>query len=484
MPNDKNPTRDGGPLLLGDGTRSQDVEMRALEDEYARLREEVEHLREEQKTLKEQKKDAGKDDSKKEEGKQDESKKDEPKQDEPKQEPLRVRASRWASAHPMAVFAMVVGFVVLLVAGYFLWRYLESYESTDNAEVDGHINQIASRVGGTVVGVYVENTQTVKAGQVVVELDPRDYQVALAQGKANLAQAQANVEIQSPNVPITATTQATQVATTEQSVESAAAGVASAERMYESSRADLRQAEADAANAAVEERRYHELVVKQEVSREQYDQRATAAKAQEALVASRRSAAEAQLKLVDQRRTEWNQARQRAEEARANQPRQVAIQRASVVNRQASAQAAKAQLDQATLNLSYTKILAPVDGIIGDKSVEVGMQVAVGQEMFAITQIDDIWVTANFKETQIRRMHAGQSVTIQVDTLGQDFDGYIENLAGATGAKYSLLPPENATGNYVKVVQRLPVRIRFKNGQKGQERLRPGMSVEPKVWVE
>jgi membrane fusion protein, multidrug efflux system len=190
------------------------------------------------------------------------------------------------------------------------------------------------------------------------------------------------------------------------------------------------------------------------------------------------------LKVVAQRKAESNQARQRAEEAKANQPRQVAIQQANVANRRAAAEAAREQREQSRLNLSYAKVLAPVNGIIGDKTVEVGMQVAAGQELFAITQLDDIWVTANFKETQVRKMKPHQAVTIHVDTLTQDFDGYVENLPGATGAKYSLLPPENATGNYVKVVQRLPVRIRFKQGQKNEERLRPGMSVEPKVWVQ
>jgi membrane fusion protein (multidrug efflux system) len=376
---------------------------------------------------------------------------------------------------------------LLVIAGVFLWKYLQSYESTDDAEVDGHIDQIGSRIPGTVVGVYVENSQFVKKGEVLVDLDPRDYKVSLEQSKANLLQAQANIEVQSPSVPITTTTQATQVATAEQSVVGAEAAVASAERTYESSLAELRQAEADAANANVDERRYRELVDKQEVSRQLYDRQLTAARSQDDLVASRRAAAQANLKVVDQREAELSQASQRAEESRANQPRQIAVQRATAVNRQAGAQAALAQVHQAALNLSYTKILAPVDGIIGDKTVEVGMQVAAGQEMFAITQIGniwDIWVTANFKETQIRRMRPGQSVTISVDTLGQDFDGYIEGLPGATGAEYSLLPPENATGNYIKVVQRLPVRIRFKSGQKNGDRLRPGMSVEPKVWLQ
>ena len=346
------PTPSDRPILLGDGAYNDRTELHLLVEEYAHLREEVERLREEQKTLKEQQDRKGKDDKSQDKkgddeggaksdkgGKQDKGEdgdKEKDQDDQPK-EPVRKRASDWVKAHPLAVLAILIGLVVLVITGVLLWQYLESFESTDDAEVDGHINPIASRVAGTVVAVHVENSQNVKQGQVLVELDPRDYQVALAQSQANLAQAVAGVETQAPNVPITSTSQATQIVNADQSVVSAEAGVASAERMHESSLAELRQAEADAANAATEERRYRELVDKQEVSREMYDQRATAARAQQALVAARRAAAEANLKVVDQRRAEVNQARQRAEEARANEPRQVAIQKAGVANRRATA---------------------------------------------------------------------------------------------------------------------------------------------------
>jgi membrane fusion protein (multidrug efflux system) len=316
-----------------------------------------------------------------------------------------------------------------------------------------------------------------------VDLDPRDYEVALAEARANLAQAEAGVRAQTPNVPITQTTQETSVATANLAVESAAANVAAAEQTYRSSLADLAQSEANAANATAEEERYRPLVAKQEVSREVYDQRATEARSLSAVVQSRRATADAALKSVTQAQASLAQARRRAEEALHNLPRQIAIQHATLGTREANLKAAKAQVDQALLNLSYCKISAPADGIVGDKSVQAGTQVSPGQEMLAVTQTDDIWVTANFKETQIRNMRPGQSVTIYVDALSQDFEGFVEALPGATGATYSLLPPENATGNYVKVVQRLPVRIRFKTGQAHEERLRPGMSVEPKVWV-
>ena len=261
------------------------------------------------------------------------------------------------------------------------------------------------------------------------------------------------------------------------------AALVAAQQTLASALADLQQAETNAANAVREEERYRQLVGKQEVSREQYDQKATDARAQQSLVASRRSSADAAGKAVEQRTSAANQAEQRYLEAKTNLPRNVAIQHATVATRLANVEAAKAQVNQALLNLSYCKIVARADGIVGNKTVEVGQHVAAGEELFAITQTNDIWVTANFKETQIRNMHAGESVTIHVDALSQKFDGYIEELPGATGATYSLLPPENATGNYVKVVQRLPVRIRFKAGQPHADRLRPGMSVEPKVWI-
>ena len=245
----------------------------------------------------------------------------------------------------------------------------------------------------------------------------------------------------------------------------------------------MAQAEANEANAAREEERYRILVVKEEISREQYDQQATNERAQAAAVASRRETSEAAAKQVNAAEASLLQAQAQLKQAKGNFPREISIQRATLAQRQASALQMKAQADQAELNLEYTRIYAPEDGIIGDKDVQLNTQVTAGQEMFALTQTNDIWVTANFKETEITNMHPGQSVTIHVDALEKDFQGYVEALPGGSGAIYSLLPPENATGNYVKVVQRLPVRIRFKPGQPGEERLAPGMSVEPKVWV-
>jgi membrane fusion protein (multidrug efflux system) len=442
-----------------------------LQDEVTQLRAEIGELREEQKRLAEQKPNSNGD------KKEDDEKKKQPKP------PLRQRVLVWTRSHPLLLILILIAIVALLIGGWILWKYLESYESTDDAEIAGHITQVSSRINGRVVGVYVDDTQSVAQGQTVVDLDPRNYEVALQQAQANLSQALAGIAQQQPNVPITTTSQATTVATSQLDVESAEAALLAAQHEYDSALADEKQAEASAANARAEELRYRELVAQEEVSREQYDQRATNAQTAHAAVLARQASAKAAERTVDQRKTAVDTARKRADEAARNQPRQIEVQHAGVVGREANAKAAEAQVNQAKLNLSYCKIFAPFAGVVGDKTVEVGMQVAPGQELFALTLLDDLWVTANFKETQIRNMHPGQSVSIHVDALSQTFDGYVENLPGATGAQYSLLPPENATGNYVKVVQRLPVRLRFKRNQPHAERLRPGMSVEPKVWV-
>jgi membrane fusion protein (multidrug efflux system) len=408
--------------------------------------------------------------------------KDDKDKDAPKK-PFLQRAGGWTKAHPIATVAILILLVAAFVGAWFLWLYLQSYESTDDAQVDGHVNAISSRILGTVVAVHVENNDSVEPGQLAVELDPRDYQVALSQQRANLAQAKANVNAQSPNIPITQLTQSTGVSTADLDVTIARAGYYAEEQQVASARADLTQAEANAANAKAEEIRYRELVDKEEVSREQYGQRLADTRAQIAIVDARRASVEAAIKTVEQRTATLEQVTRLAAEARQNSERQVDVQRATGAARDAAAQISRAQMDQAILNLTYCKIYAPVSGIIGNKTVEVGAQVSVGQELFDITPTDDIWVTANYKETQLRKMRPGQAVTISVDTLGREFNGYIEDMPGATGARYSLLPPENATGNYVKVVQRLPVRIRFKPNQDGVAKLRVGMSVEPKVWL-
>jgi membrane fusion protein, multidrug efflux system len=364
-----------------------------------------------------------------------------------------------------------------------LWGYFDSFESTDDAQIEGHLNGISSRISGTVTAVHFENNQKIAAGDVLVELDPRDYLVSVQQAKASMGLAASQLTAERPNVPIVQTSNESVVATSEANISQAEAAVAQAEKDYDSVIADLRQAEANNTRAQADEARYRGLVEKEEISRTLYDQKLADARADEAAVASKQASSEAAGRVIAQRQASLLAARTQLSEAVQNNPRQLLLREATVQMRQANIAVFKSQVDQAELNLSYTRIFAPVGGIAGKKSVEVGERVEPGQQLLALSQTDEVWVTANFKETQLKRMHPGQSVSVSVDALDRKFDGLIESMPGATGAVYSVLPPENATGNYVKVVQRLPVRIRLKRDQAGLDLLHPGMSVEPEVRV-
>jgi membrane fusion protein, multidrug efflux system len=380
------------------------------------------------------------------------------------------------------LFAGILG-VVILVGALSFWVYSRAYESTDDAQVDGHLNGITARIDGDVKAVHVEENQSVQAGDVLVELDPRDYEVAVEQAQAQLLKAQAGERAENPNLPITQSTSETSVSTTRAEVANTEAAVAAAERDQLAAQSRVQEVEANNAKAQADVVRYKALVDKNEVSRADYDQVVGTAKAYAASVDSARASAEAAQKVVEQRKAQLDQARSMMESARVNAPHQVAISLANLQSKQAEVQSMKAALDRAQLDLSYCKIVAPVGGIISKRTVEPGEHVSKGQRLVTLSDLSDLWVTADFKESQLREMRPGQRVTISVDAFDKDFDGTVEAMPGSTGSVISLLPPENATGNYVKVVQRLPVRIRFKPGQQGLERLRPGMSVVPKVWI-
>src|ERR1700722_15764653 len=380
------------------------------------------------------------------------------------------------------LFAAIVG-ALIIVGAFWFWLYSRTYESTDDAQVDGHLNGITARIDGDVKAVHVEENQSVQAGDLLVELDPRDYEVAVEQAQAQLLKAQAGERAENPNLPITQSTSETSVSTSKSEVANAEAALAGAERDQLAAQSRVLEVEANNAKAQADVGRYKALVDKNEVSRTEYDQVASSAKALAASLDSARASAEASQKIVDQRRAQLEEASSMMQSARVNAPNQVAISKANLQSKQADVQAMKAQLDRAQLDLSYCKITAPVAGVISKRTAEVGEHVSKGQRLVTLADLGDLWVTANFKESQLKHMHAGQSVTISVDAFDQDFDGTVEAMPGSTGSITSLLPPENATGNYVKVVQRLPVRIRFKAGQQGLDRLRPGMSVVPKVWL-
>jgi membrane fusion protein (multidrug efflux system) len=295
--------------------------------------------------------------------------------------------------------------------------------------------------------------------------------------------AQADERAENPNIPITQSNSQTSMSTTKSEVANAEAAVAAAERDQLAAQSRVLEVEANNAKAQADVARYKALVEKSEVSRSDYDQVAGTAKALAASLDSARASAEASQKIVEQRRAQLDQARSMMESARVNAPNQVAISKANSQSKHANVQAMKAALDRAQLDLSYCKIVAAVSGVVSKRTVEIGEHVSKGERLVTLADLGDLWVTANFKESQVSQMHPGQSVTISVDAFDQNFDGTVEAMPGSTGSITSLLPPENATGNYVKVVQRLPVRIRFKPGQKGLDRLRPGMSVVPKVLL-
>jgi len=380
------------------------------------------------------------------------------------------------------LFASILGVLILIGAAGF-WIYSRTYESTDDAQVDGHLNGVTARIDGVIKAVYVEENQTIQVGQLVAEMDSRDYQVALEQAQAQFLKAQADLRAENPNIPIIQSSSRTNISTSQSEVSNAEAAVAVAERDQAAALSHLQEAEANNAKAQSDVGRYKALVDKEEVSRSQYDQVVATAKALAAAVDSSRSSAEAAQKVVEQRRAQLDQTRTRLEQANVDAPNQIAISKATLQSHQADVQAMKAAVDRAQLDLSYCRIVSPVAGVVSKRTVDVGEHVSKGQRLVTVADLGDLWVTANFKESQLRKMHTQQSVRISVDAFGQDFDGYIEAMPGATGSITSLLPPENATGNYVKVVKRLPVRIRFKPGQPGLDRLRPGMSVVPKVWL-
>ncbi len=398
--------------------------------------------------------------------------------------PASERDLRWkqASRNPRFRLAMIVGAIVLIVVGFFLWRYLNSYEATDDAQVDGHLNPISARVAGHVVKVLVNDNQYVEAGTALAEIDPRDYQVAVARAKAAYQDALAAAESTQVNVPITSVNTGSQLSAAQAELEGARAGVDVARQQLEAARAQLEQAIANDIKAQNDVGRYKQLVDKQEISHQQYDQAVAAARSSAASVAAARASVSAAERQVTQAQAKRDSSEANLRSAQTA-PQQMTSIRARAESAQAQAQQKKAELDQANLNLQYARIVAPVSGIISNRTVEVGQNVQVGQELMKIINLDDIWVTANFKETQLRQMHPGQAVTILADAYGRKYKGHVESIAGASGALFSLLPPENATGNYVKVVQRIPVKITFDPGETKEHLLRPGMSLEPKVWL-
>ena len=391
-----------------------------------------------------------------------------------------------SAASRLKVNPVIVAVILLALVGAGLGWYLYSrgFEDTDDAQVDGHLNPISSRIDGTIKGVFIDDNQSVQRGEILVELDPRDYEVALEQAKAQADQAAAQLGASHPNLPITQITNRTDLASSRADVVNAEAALSAARHDFDTAVAKLKEAQAVSERNQADFDRYKTLFEKNEVSRAEYDQYRSIAAAQVQTVAANESGVESARKTVEQRQAQLDQQRSKYEQTETSAPLQVAIREADIKAQHANAEAAESFVEKARLNLAYCRIAAPVAGVITQRSAEVGAHISAGQQLMMIVQIDDLWATANFKETQLSRMHAGQKVRIAVDALHDTFDGTVESMPAVTGSRTSVLPPENATGNYVKVIQRLPVRIRFNPSQKDLDKLRPGMSVETKVRLD
>ncbi|MBV6434527.1 MAG: putative multidrug resistance protein EmrK [Bryobacteraceae bacterium] len=394
---------------------------------------------------------------------------------------------------------LIFGLFVLILgagAGAYL-HFTAGHETTDDAQIDGHIHPVSPRVTGTVVKLLVKDNQRVKAGDVLLVIDPQPYQVAVQRAKADLAEAEATRHANHTEVPIVTTTSSNQLSSAMAGVEEAKAGLVSAEKQVGAAEAKrvtaaalVREAKAHADKAARDLERFRSLVEKEEISRQQFDAAmaaAAASKAQwEAAKAQEREAEEG----VRVARSALEQQGARVARAEADAraagsaPQQVAASRARAESAAARVLQMKAALEGAELDLGHTVVRAPVDGVISQRNVELGQVAQAGQPLLAVVDLDNVWVTANYKENQLENMRPGQKAVVSVDAYGgRTYRGHVDSIAAGTGAKFSLLPPENATGNYVKVVQRIPVKILIEKGQDAEQVLRPGMSVEPTVYT-
>jgi membrane fusion protein (multidrug efflux system) len=399
--------------------------------------------------------------------------------------------------HPRAKWVLLVAVILAAVAVYAIWNHYSTRESTDDAQIDGHINPISAKVGGTVLAVHVNDNQYVEAGALLVEIDPRDYQVALDHARADEEAAHATARAAQTGVPITTTATASRLSAAQANVEAAQAGIAAARKEVDAARAQLgaiqarlRETEARSTLAQQNLARMKQLVERDEISRQQYDTSVSEAQAAAAAVDAARAAVAQAEQGVPVAESHVAQAQAALAQAQAgvrgaqSGPEEIAVSRAQSGSAEAKAELNRTSVAQAELNLQYTRILAPVSGVVSRKSVEVGQVIQPGQPLLAVVPLEDVWVTANFKETQLNHMRPGQPATISVDAYGgREYRGHVESIAAATGARFSVLPPENASGNYVKVVQRVPVKIVLEREQDREHGLRPGMSVGATVFT-
>ncbi len=372
--------------------------------------------------------------------------------------------------------------LVVVVGGVFLWRYLSSYESTDDAQADVHLYPVSARISGYVIKVNVDDNQWVEKGTVLVEIDPKDYEVAVAQAQANLGNAEATAQSLNITVPITSVNSSSQLKSTASDITNTNAGIIAAQRQLAAAQAQVEEARANDVKVQDDLKRYKLLVDKKEIAEQVYDQALAAAKSSTAAVAAAIANESAAQQFVEQAQSRQVQAEANHQYAETG-PQQVSSSKARARAAIADVEEKRALLEQAQLNLGYTKIVAPVSGEV-NKTVVVGLNVQAGQQLLTVVPLDEVWITANFKETQLRHMRVGQKADIHIDSSGRTLKGHVDSIAGATGQLFSLLPPENATGNYVKIVQRIPVKIVLEPGENRERQLRPGMNVVPDVYLQ
>ena len=377
---------------------------------------------------------------------------------------------------------IVIGsIIVLAVAGAFLWHYLSGFESTDDAQVDVHLYPVSARISGYIQKVNVDDNQWVDEGFTLVEIDPKDYEVALARAQATLDTSLAAAKSSNIDVPISSVDTSSQLKYTSSDIENAKAAIQAAEKQAAAAQARVLEARAENVKAQDDVNRYHLLLAREEVPKQVYDHAYAAATTDVAAIAAAEADEAAAQEAVQEAHSRLTEAEAHYEDAEAG-PQRVASTRAKALSAVADVHQKDAAVEQARLNLGYTKIPAPVTGEV-TKKVVVGLNVDPGEQLLTVVPLDQVWITANFKETQLKHMRVGQKAKIELDSNGRTYNGHVDSIAGGTGPIFSLLPPENATGNYVKIVQRVPVKIVLEPGENRDHQLRPGMNVEAKVFL-
>ncbi len=414
----------------------------------------------------------------------------------PAEPPYTAAPKRSIWKKPAFLFGLVGGLVLVGAIALFAWLYYRNRVSTDDAQIDGHIVPVASKIYGTVAEVLVNDNQPVKAGDVLVRIDPRDFQARVDQEQAALAYAESQARAAGAGVPLTTQTTASGTSEAAAALNAAEASAREAQLNAERSntaviaaaQAQVRQAQANFDKAQADLARMRPLADKEEISRQQFDTYVAAAKVADAQLSAAKEDLRSSQQTAAQRQAAASAAQARVAQAqaalassRANQG-QVRITQAQAASAQAGVQQARANLETAQLQLSYTVIKAPVSGVVTKKTVEVGEIVQQGQALLTVVPLQDVWVTANFKETQLKDVRVGQKAEVKVDVSGRTLEAHVDSIAGATGARMSLLPPENATGNFVKVVERIPVKLVFDNLPKDAF-LAPGMNVDATIFT-